>query len=93
MDFTKFSCAGFFVLDPTGTKILLGEDRNGFLSPQKGGYERAVDDSLFKCAIRETMEESGICVHELQFSEKEYIEYSGSGKPNILYWQTQTRKT
>jgi len=86
MDYKNFSCAGLFIFDHECKKVLLGKDKNGFLSPQKGGYEVLKDDALFKCAIRETFEESGISVHELQFSEKEYIEYSASGKPNILYW-------
>jgi 8-oxo-dGTP pyrophosphatase MutT (NUDIX family) len=83
MDFKKFSCAGFYILDPTEKWILLGLDK--YLSPQKGGVE-PTDDTLFKTATRETMEESGISVQELQFSTKEYIEYGPSGKPNILYW-------
>jgi 2'-phosphotransferase len=83
MDFKKFSCAGFYILDPSEKWILLGLDK--YLSPQKGGVE-PIDDSLFKTATRETIEESGISIHELQFSTKEYIEYAPSGKPNILYW-------
>ncbi len=83
MNYKNFSCAGFYILDTTEKWILLGEDK--YLSPQKGGVE-PIDDALFKTAIRETMEESGISVHELQFSDKEYIEYTPNGKANILYW-------
>ncbi len=79
------SCAGFFILDSTEKLLLLGENKHGYQSPQKGGIE-PFDDSLFKCATRETFEESGISLHELQFSNKEYIEKAPSGKPNIIYW-------
>jgi RNA:NAD 2'-phosphotransferase (TPT1/KptA family)/8-oxo-dGTP pyrophosphatase MutT (NUDIX family) len=89
---SEFSCAGFYILDPTGKLLLLGENEKGYLSPQKGGVE-PIDDSLFKTAIRETMEESGVSIHELQFSEKEYIENAPSGKPNILYWCSRLKNT
>ncbi len=92
MNYKNFSCAGLFILDHEAKRILLGKDKNGFLSPQKGGYEPKIDHALFKCAIRETFEESGISIHELQFFEKEYIEHSPSGKPNILYWLAKLKE-
>ncbi len=85
MNYKQVSCAGFFIVDPSGKFVLLGEDAHGYLSPQKGNVEPKLDDALFKCAIRETFEESGISIHELQFSAKEYMENAD------IYWLTKLK--
>jgi len=97
MNYNNFSCAGLFIFDVTEQFVLLGMDGQTHLSPQKGGVKGGVeskkDTSLYDCAIRETFEESGIVPNDLLFSQKEYIEFAPSGKPNILYWMAKLTKT
>ncbi len=86
MDYNKFSCGGFFIFDPSEQFVLLGETPHGYLSPQKGGVEEKLDQSLFDCACRETKEESGINPIELMFLPEVFVEHAPSGRANIAYW-------
>lgn len=58
----KIKKAGTFIFDPISQKILIVQSRGKFWGAPKGSIDE--DESIKHCAVRETMEETGIIVPE-----------------------------
>lgn len=58
----KIKKAGTFIFDPKSEKILIVQSRGKFWGSPKGSIDD--DESIKHCAVRETMEETGIIIQE-----------------------------
>lgn len=58
----KIKKAGTFIFDPKSEKILIVQSRGKFWGAPKGSIDE--DETIKHCAVRETMEETGIVIQE-----------------------------